>query len=328
MPSRYLIQQDNEPQNQFAPPCNLYNYRDKKTSLLDYISYMLSRTQRIFKYNGLPDTIPQRMLEMQLQLYGFSCIGEYAGELYAFRGGLGGEPDVYYKPTICTVANPALKMSKTFHIDKDCVIMRNDSYLQGMLPMFRKYATAMVENDISFDILSKNARVSALITAPDDTTKKAGEKYLDDISEGKVGVLASNEFLDGVKVQPLASVNQRSMTELIEYMQYIKASWYNEIGLNANYNMKRESLTTTEAQMNFDALIPLVDDMLESRRETLEKVNKMFGLNISVELSSSWEKINESFQALGTEPDSEAQKGGEENERDDTETGVQQNNNE
>lgn len=328
MPSRYLMPQDNEPQNQSVPPCKLYNYRDKTTSLLDYISYMLSRTQRIFNYDGLPDTIPQRMLEMQLQLYGFSCIGEYAGELYAFRGGLGGEPDVYYKPTICTVSNPALKMSKIFRIDKDCVIMRNDSYLQGMLPMFRKYATAMVENDISFDILSKNARVSALITAPDDPTKKAGEKYLDDISEGKVGVLASNEFLDGVKVQPLANVSQRSMTELIEYMQYIKASWYNEIGLNANYNMKRESLTTTEAQMNFDALIPLVDDMLESRKETLEKVNKMFGLNISVELSSSWEKINKSFQALGTEPDSETQKVEEENERDDSKTSVQQNDNE
>lgn len=286
----------------------LYDYKDKQCGVNNYIAYMLNRTQRIFEYEGLPDTIPQKFLELQLQRFGFSCIAKFKDNVYAFRGGLGGEPDPYYFPTICTVSNPALNLSKTFKIDDDCVIIQNDTLMRGLVPLHRRYATAMVENDISFDIATKNSRIAALITAPDDTSKRAAEKFLEDIADGKQGSIpATNEFLDGIKVQPLTSTTQRTMTELIEYQQYLRASWYNEIGLNANYNMKRESLTTTESQMNFDALLPLIDDMLYCREQAIEKINKMFNLNISVKLSSSWEKISENFQTFGNKEPKETE---------------------
>lgn len=274
---------------------NLYDFTDKERSLKDYVLYMLMRTQRIFKYTGLPDTIPQRMLEYQLQTHGFSCITRVGENLYAFYGGLGGEPDVYYRPTICVVANPALKFNKTLKIDEDCVIVRGDSYLRGLLPMFRRYATAMVENDLSFKLATINTRIQAWVTAPDDETKAAGDKFLEDIENGELGVIASNEFLDGLKTQPVQG-SMRTFTDLIEYQQYLKASWYNEIGLNANYNMKREKLSTTESQMNNDALLPLVDDMLEQRRIGVEAINAMFGTNITVEFDSSWQKLLKEFQ--------------------------------
>lgn len=280
--------------------CDLYQFERKKECLRDYVIYMLDRTQRMFKYEGLPDTIPQRMLEMQLQVNGFSCIAKHEGELYAYWGGLGGEPDVYLRPTICVVSNPAQKFSKTFKIDKDCIIVRNDSYLYGLLPLFRRYATAMVENDLSFKMASINSRIQALITAPDDTTAEAGNKYLEDIEDGKLGVIASNEFLDGLKAQPVQG-SMRTFTDLIEYQQYLKASWYNEIGLNANYNMKREKLSTTESQMNSDALLPLVDDMLEQRRLGVERINEMFGTNITVDFDSSWIRLIE--EMLSTQVD-------------------------
>jgi hypothetical protein len=92
---------------------------------------------------------------------------------------------------------------------------------------------------------------------------------------------------------------------LIEYQQYLKASWFNEIGLNANYNMKREKLSTTESQMNNDALLPLVEDMLESRRQCIEKVNAMFGTEISVDFASSWEKLVEEIEAESNQLDGE-----------------------
>lgn len=280
--------------------CDLYEFEKKKECLRDYVIYMLDRTQRMFKYEGLPDTIPQRMLEMQLQVNGFSCIAKHEGELYAYWGGLGGEPDVYLRPTVCVVSNPAQKFSKTFKIDEDCVIVRNDSYLYGLLPLFRRYASAMVENDLSFKLASINSRIQALITAPDDTTAEAGNKYLEDIEDGKLGVIASNEFLDGLKAQPVQG-SMRTFTDLIEYQQYLKASWYNEIGLNANYNMKREKLSTTESQMNSDALLPLVDDMLEQRRLGVERINEMFGTNITVDFDSSWIRLIE--EMLSTQVD-------------------------
>ena len=281
----------------------LYDFNDKELAVRNYIAYMLDRTQRIFEYKGLPDTVPQRMLEFLLQVNGYACFGECNGELYAFYGGLGGEPDAYYRPTVCVVANPFLKFNKTFKIDKDCVIMRNDSLLYGLLPLFSRYATAMAENDISFRLSSVNTRIEFLLSAPDDATKAAAEKFLKDIEEGKQGVIASNEFLEGVKAQEVGR-SMRTFTDLIEYQQYLKASWFNEIGLNANYNMKREKLSTTESQMNNDALLPLVEDMLEQRRLACEKINEMFGTDISVEFASSWEKLLKEFEAESNQLDS------------------------
>ena len=276
--------------------CGLYEFDKKEQCMRNYIVYMLDRTQRMFEYSGLPDTIPARMLEFQLQVNGFTCIAKHNGKLYAYWGGLGGEPDVYLRPTICVVSNAAQRFSKSFKIDEDCVIIRNDAFLYGMMPLFRRYATAMVENDLSFRLASINSRIQALITAPDDTTAAAGNKYLEDIEDGKLGVIASNEFLDGLKAQPIQG-SMRTFTDLIEYQQYLKASWFNEIGLNANYNMKREKLSTTESQMNNDALLPLVDDMLEQRRLGVEKVNEMFGTNITVDFCSSWKKLIEEFNS-------------------------------
>lgn len=276
--------------------CGLYDFEKKEECVRDYCVYMLNRTQKMFEYKGLPDTIPARMLEFYLQVNGFACFAKHNGELYAYWGGLGGEPDEYYQPTICVVSNPAQKLSKTFKIDKDCVIMRNDAFMYGLMPLFRRYATAMVENDLSFKIASINSRIQSLISAPDDTTKAAGEKYLEDIAAGKLGVIASNEFLEGIKAQTVQG-SMRTFTDLIEYQQYLKASWYNEIGLNANYNMKREKLSTTESQMNSDALLPLVDEMLRQRQLGVEKINEMFGTSIEVDFASSWEKLIEEFES-------------------------------
>lgn len=274
----------------------LYDFNDKELAVRNYVGYMLNRTQRIFEYKGLPDTVPQRMLEFLLQVNGYACFCKVEGDLYAFYGGLGGKPDAYYRPTICVVANPYLKFNKTLQIDKDCVIMRNDSLLYGLLPLFQRYATAMAENDISFRLSSINTRIEFLLSAPDDATRKAAEKFLKDIEEGKLGVIASNEFLEGIKAQEVGR-SMRTFTDLIEYQQYLKASWFNEIGLNANYNMKREKLSMTESQMNNDALLPLVEDMLEQRRAALEKINEMFDMDISVDFASSWEKLLEEMES-------------------------------
>lgn len=268
---------------------DIYDFTDKKKCVNTYVKCMINRTQSMFKWDGLPESIPERILELYLQTNGNVCFYEYEGSIYVFTGGLGGKPNVYYKPTIYTVANPALNISKSLTIDKDCVVMYSDSMLMGLLPLFIKYATQLTETDISINIATINSRIVSLISAQDDRTKLSAEKYLDDIKNGKNGVIAENAFLDGIKSQPYAvSGYSNSITSLIELLQYQKASLFNEIGLNANYNMKRESINSGESQLNNDALLPLVDDMLKCRREGISKVNAMYGTNITVDYNSSW----------------------------------------
>ena len=106
--------------------------KDKKLSANAYINYMAIRLQKMFKYTNLPETIPREMLEYYLMINGTCFISEYDGNLYAFTGSFGGEPDAYYRPTRYVVANPALKMSKDFDIKSDGVLIRNDSIWQGL----------------------------------------------------------------------------------------------------------------------------------------------------------------------------------------------------
>lgn len=290
------------------PGCSGYDFADKPRCIQRHIAYMLNRTQSMFKWDGLPDSIPQRILELYLQINGNVCFYEHNGTLYVFTGGLGGEPNEYYMPTIYTIANPALKLSKNLEIDSECVVIPNDSMYMGLIPMFTRYASAMTESELSIDIATVNTRIVDLLSAPDDRTKASAEKFLDDIRKGKTGVIAENSFLDGIKAQPYgATGNTNVLTNLIELVQYQKASWFNELGLNANYNMKRESLNSAESQLNNDALLPLIDDMLNTRKIGAEKVNAMFGTSISVSLASSWEdnqqEIDSEQDAISGQPE-------------------------
>ena len=266
-----------------------YDFSNKRECVNTHIRYMLNRTQSMFKWNGLPDTIPQRNLELILQCGGCGAFYRHNGELYAFSGGLGGEPNPYYMPTLFTISNPSLKLSINAVIDKDCVVIPNDSMYLGLLPLFSRYATALVENELSINIAMINSRIPALISSDNDSATKSAEKYISDIENGKLGVIASHAFFDGIKTQPYGAIsNTNILTNLIESEQYIRATWFNDLGLNANYNMKRESINSGESQLNDDALLPLVDDMLNCRKKAAEKVNTMFDTDISVEVASAW----------------------------------------
>ena len=76
---------------------------------------------------------------------------------------------------------------------------------------------------------------------------------------------------------------------------------YNELGLNANYNMKRERLNLGEVSMNVDVLLPYVDNMLKERQNAVEKINAMFDTEISVKLASSWGLERDNYNALAAD---------------------------
>lgn len=269
-----------------------FDFTDKENSVSNYVTYMLSRTQSMFRYTGLPETIPERDLKLMLQTLGFVCIPDpkkTGGKLYALWGGLGGEPNPYYMPTTCTVANPALDFSATLEIDKDCVIVPHDSMYMGLLPMFSRYATQLAENDISIRIAQINTRRINEISASDDATAESAKQYLRDIENGKLGVIGETAFLGGVKQHANGQTQGATITELIELQQYLKAGWYNDLGLNANYNMKREAINSNEAQLNDDALLPFIDDIYNTQKKAFDKVNEKYGTNIGIEYGSAWE---------------------------------------
>lgn len=280
--------------------------KDKSALIESYVSDMLNRTQEMFKWSNLPDTIPQKELELILQTKGNVTIAEVDDKLYALWGNLGGKLNEYYFPCDSIVTNPYLNLSKTYNINKDCVLIRNDMMMCGNLPRDYRYATLIAECDISLKFGCITKRIMKLISADNDTTKNDAEQFLKDVEEGtKLGVIGHNAFFEGVKTHDFSDANASNTKDLVELRQYLVSSWFIDYGLNANFNMKREAINEAEGSMNEDSLAPLVDNMLRERKEGVERVNKMFGTNISVELNSSWKVVHKEYFAPTEKPKEE-----------------------
>lgn len=269
--------------------------KDKKT-IADTIGTMVfDIMQSAFHIEGLPETIPEKWLKLMLMRYGFSVIGEYNGKLYAFIGGLGGELDEYYQPTLAVIANPYLNFSAEWKIkdDVEAVLVSNDTMRAGLVPLVGKYAGLLAENTVSIRIADIMARVTNILSGGDESTIESANEYLRQVEEGKLGVIQENPFTEDLKVNSASSEAHQQLTDLIELEQYLKASLFNILGLQANYNMKRESLNSNEAQLNDDATKPLIENMLNSWREGFDRVNARFGTNITVDYAGVWKQKQE-----------------------------------
>ena len=288
--------------------------KDKRQSANAYYRYFLSRLTRMFEYKNLPDTIPHEILDRYLFNNGIACITEVEGKLYVFYGNCGGPQDVYYRPTEFIIANPHIKTSNGELFSANIplysqyqpvdevpyqdmgqpagVLIRNDTEWQGLAPMISRYSFLLAENTLTLRTADVMLRVTALLTAPSDKERAAALEYLKTIENGNLGVIGESPFFDGVKLQSPPSNNGSYLTQFIEYQQYLKGSIYNELGLSANYNMKREAIGKGESTLDEDALLPLCDNMLMCRKKDLEKVNELFSdllpEPIEVSFSSAW----------------------------------------
>lgn len=274
---------------------NLSNILNNKELLIrSHIANILNRATQMFKYTNLPETIKKKDLELQLLCNGFTVWKKVDGKWYTFFAGLGGKPNPYYLPTIAIVANPALQYNASLEIDEECVVMLNDNLYQGILPTIIKYANLLVEAELTLKYAILNARIPMLLTADNDQAFASANAIIQKVVKGEdygmVVQTATKLAFDGVNSFDFCK--DTHIKDVIEAVQYIKGSEYNEIGLNAAFNMKREAINEAEATLNEDILYPLCDTMLECRRDALKLINEKLRAEgrpeITVEFNSVW----------------------------------------
>ena len=277
---------------------------DKEKALSKLVCEMFNKTNNIFEYTGLPETIPSRFLELYLQTSGVCCVTKVNDKLYAFQGGIGGLPDEYYQPTVFTVANPYLNFNKNLRIGDECILCRNDALMLGIKHIILKYGNLIVENLISFRVAAINTRIQTIIDASDDSAAESVNKYLKDIEAGKLASVTSDELFSKIHVNP-ASSHDRCITDLIELNQYLVSQMYSEIGIADNYNMKKERLTDEEAKMMTNKPTISIEGMFRERCLFCDAINEKYGTHIKVKINERWE-VNEdskgSFSGLDERP--------------------------
>lgn len=279
---------------------------DKSRSVREFATYFLMRVMKMFKWENLPEEIPEDCLNKMLLTEGFVWFTKWKGralngkeidQYYVFRGKLADVIDAYYRPTSLIVSNPGANCYKQFGLDKqkggtyygeDGVILRNDTLYHGLMPMINRYAYLLAENVLTMHSADVFLRIIALISAQDDKTVVSANEFIRGIEQGKMSAVAEGKFFEGVKLQSPPSNNGSYLTQFIEYQQYFLGSFFNEIGLNANFNMKRESIAKSESSLNEDSMLPICQNMLKCRQEDVRVINEMFGLNIKVSFDSAW----------------------------------------
>ena len=298
----------------------LFGYKgtilENKKMLIDsYFKYMMNKTIKMFEYKNLPKTLPQRELELILQVCRFAIFTKVNGDLFVFYGGLGGMPNEYYQPTQAIVSNPYLKFTDVLNLDDyikndgNAVVGWNDSMHIGLFSLNNRYASLLAETDLTLKYQLINMRFNNILTADDDATKESLVSMYQDVADGTgFGIVITKKFMEETNVDKIelrSQSNQMQLKDLIETKQYLMGSWLNELGLNANYNMKREAINESEADLNEDSLLPMIDDMLQQRKLMVESINEKFGTNIEVELSSSWQKIRKEIKTREEQQESQ-----------------------
>lgn len=288
----------------------IIDFEDKDRLFNYHLSNFQKKLRGMFEYKNLPKNILFRNLELLTQT-GYSIIVKHKDELYSVYGGLGGVPDFNYMPTIATVAIPALPdLPKMFKINwgydfecpetkdlKECVVIPNDSLFMGVLPTNSYYASQLVENDLTLNCNLINFRLMNLLVAKDSDALKSLESVIDKLKKGKISAaLDDNLLTECIKSLPFSNIQGSTIVQLLEQRQYIKGSWWNEWGVQSNYNMKRETITSSENILNVDSLLPISDDMLQMRKNGWDLVEKVFGHKVEVDFSSAWKKLKKELE--------------------------------
>lgn len=267
----------------------LYN---KDIYLRNFINDMLCRCYSMFEYKKLPKTIKKQDIEKYLLINGHCIFTKEKDNFYIFNGDFTGLENVYHRLHKYLVTNVALNLNKEYETENndDCVLIQNDSECQGFLHLFSKYGIMLNDCEISLNMLSILSRIPYLITSSDEKTKNNADLFLNKIKNGDFSIIADNAFLESIKSIPLNNTTNNQINNLIELTQYTKASAFNSIGLNANWNSKRERLNQSEISLNADSLTPLIENMLYSRKQAIASINEKYELNIEIDLSNVWKQ--------------------------------------
>ena len=58
-----------------------FDFRKKEDCTSQHVAYMLDRTHTMFRWENLPETIPERVLELYLQIRGNCCFHKHEGHI-------------------------------------------------------------------------------------------------------------------------------------------------------------------------------------------------------------------------------------------------------
>lgn len=266
---------------------------DKNILYQHFFRTLYNNASKVILLKGLPDDADKEFIMSQLLLVGRIAVFKTKGKTYFLNGHIGGIPDEYYYPTKVLIANPVLG-SFDLERDKEAVMVYltpSDRILDvqksptiiygGLFSLISMVANILAQCMTTVNTTLMNTRVHAIYTADTESAAKSAEPILKSIYMGKPYSVVTSELLERLNVNPLSEHGlSNCLIETLEVCQYVLSLFWNGIGIDANYNMKRERLITAEVDKNIQSLIVPIQTILETLNDGFKKANDLFNTNV------------------------------------------------
>jgi hypothetical protein len=275
---------------------NLYNSQynpsqvhTQNTGLfLYYGNYLFKKILSVFKFEGLPETWAENYFKAIL--FGRGYIAVFDDPAYGVicqNCSLSDTISLFRQPTRVLIANPFFKKSFQLRVGKTCEILKVQPDYHGVLDIVSFYADMLAVSAETVGVNLMNSKVSFVFFAQNRQMAESFSKMYDQISSGKPFTVVDKSLQseDGVKNWEMFEQNVGNnyvVTHVLNDMKTIEDQFNTKIGIpNAN-TQKRERLVTSEVESNDVDTSALVNVWLDTMQADLDRINRKYGLNISV----------------------------------------------
>lgn len=264
---------------------------------VQYYNRLMELSMSMFEWKNLPDTVDERYLE--LGLFSSGCmvffkddvIGELALNM-TYQGGF----DIYGEPTKRRAYSRYNQFQTTLDKNNSVIIWNNMLRTNSALDV-QMFAYRLYNLDRIVDINANAQKTPVLITC--DEKQKLTMKNLYMQYEGNYPVIFGDSNLD---IKSL-SVLKTDAPFVSDKIYDLKVKIWNEaltyLGISNINTTKKERMITDEVIRNQGGTIASRYSRLESRRRAIKKINKMFGLNITVDYREDFQSTDIENDTLG-----------------------------
>lgn len=248
-----------------------------------------------FKWEGMPDTVDVRFMEMTLYYNALSVFyfDKDYDKFFAMKGTPASQVNMFDNPTRFFVTGPGfvgkylnavnrvLKVNNEVEmLDAECVPIWANYMRVPDLDIVLIYASKFAELDVTIEINSKNARRNKVIVV-DENQKLSGVNIVREIDNGSPLIQVSQSLGNMITALDLGVD-----PDAIEKLHILKGRLWNEcmtlLGINNANQDKKERLVASEVDANDDQVESTRAVNLNARKMAADAINKRYGLNLSV----------------------------------------------
>lgn len=276
-------------------------YMNNRT-YLHYYNSLTELSLSMFEWKNLPATIDQRFLEMCLFSDGMCVFFEddVLGYL-CLQCMIGGKLNVYRIP-MQRRAYATNGYNKELDGTNSVIIFNNYLHTNSMLDV-EMYSKRLYDLDRSIDVNAKAQKTPVLIQC--DESQRMTMKNLYKQYEGNEPFIFGSKGLDANGLKVL----QTGAPYVADKLYELKSQIWNEaltyLGISNTNVTKKERMISDEVIRNMGGTIASRYSRLESRRQAVEQINKMFGLNIEVNYRADYREADDELMLSGDTGDGE-----------------------